>query len=79
MNVESVLERLAADVAGLRADLQKDPRTRIQPYTVKELAKLARRHPNYISDKCRTGQISTLGGKPYMIPPGAASRFLQIV
>jgi hypothetical protein len=75
----STIDTVLAEVRGLRAELKSDPRRRIEPYTVGELAKLARRHPNYISAQCRDGAIPVLVGKPYRIPPGAAAKFLGIV
>jgi hypothetical protein len=78
MGVEEKLDVVLSELRGLRADLQSDPRKRVSPYTVKELAKLARRHPNYISERCRVGVIAHLPGKPYRIPPGSAARFLGL-
>jgi hypothetical protein len=78
MSISHKLDLLLAEVRDLREELKSDPRHRVSPYTVKELAQLARRHTNYISARCRAGLIPTLGGKPYRISPGAAAKFLGL-
>jgi hypothetical protein len=79
MTTKETLNSVLAELRGLRAELRADPRRRIEPYTVRELATLARRHPNFISARCKAGVIETLSGKPYRIPPGAAANFLGLV
>lgn len=51
-----------------RAEPTHFDRTRISPYTVREFAVLIRRHREYVSQRCKSGLIATLAGKPYRIP-----------
>ena len=51
-----------------RAEASHFDRTRISPYSVREFAVLIRRHREYVSERCKSGLIATLPGKPYRIP-----------
>jgi hypothetical protein len=70
------LDTLRADLAA-RQNTLATPAVRIQPYTVKEFAALIRRHDEFVSDRCRTGLIRSLPGKPYRIPPSELSRWTE--
>ncbi len=82
---------LRGEIDGLRADLaarkaeQLDAtapmpeRPRIQPYTVAEFCKLIRRHDEWVSDRCRSGIIRSLPGKPYRIPVSELARWAEDV
>ena len=45
-------------------------------YSVSEFAAAIRRRPRYVSDRCRTGKIKTLPGKPYRIPAWEAANWI---
>jgi hypothetical protein len=77
--VSNKLDLILKEVRAIENRLRTDPRSRIESYTVKELAGLAKRHPQYVSDRCRMGRIKTLPGKPYRIPPIEAAKFLGLL
>jgi hypothetical protein len=77
--IRDQLDAVFKEFRELRTLLESDPRCRVSPYTVQELARLARRHPDFISRKCRSRQIRTLAGKPYRIAPGEVAKFLGLI
>lgn len=50
---------------------------RVTPYTVAEFAALVRRSKRYIASCCRANEIRALPGKPYLIPAGELTHFLD--
>lgn len=75
---------LLAEIRLLRADVKslKDraatPADAVAPLSVPEFAKIIRRKPRFVSDRCRTGKIKTLPGKPYRIHPAEVRRWVEI-
>lgn len=77
---------LLAEIRQLRADVKALAHTgpafrsaeETKPLSVPEFAKIIRRKPRFVSDRCRTGKIKTLPGKPYRIHPAEVRRWVQI-
>ncbi len=78
-NETALLEEVRAlrlEIEALRADkyakrgqqIADSVAPRVSPYTVKEFAQLIRRHPEFVSERCKIGVIKSLPGKPYRIP-----------